>query len=94
MAEKQRTRKARDTEKENQSERQAARRRLEAAESEVAGLESRIAELTAELEQPDLYLTVEGGKRAASLGHELDRLKGQLDRAFEVWATAQGEVDR
>jgi ATP-binding cassette subfamily F protein 3 len=93
MAEKLRTRKSRDVEKENQSGRRAARRRLETAESEVARLESRIAELTAELEQPDLYKTPEGGKRAASLGQELDRLKRELDHAFEVWAAVQGEVE-
>jgi ATP-binding cassette subfamily F protein 3 len=94
MAEKQRTRKTRDSEKEDQSGRRAARRRLEAAESEVASIESRIAGLTAELEQPELYLTPEGGKRAAVMGQELDGLKRRLDRAFAAWESAQSEVDR
>ena len=94
MTEKQRTRKVRDTDKETQTSRRAARRRLEEAEAEVATIESRIATLSAELEQPELYTTVEGGKRAAILGKELDQLKRRLDRAFDVWASAQGEVER
>jgi ATP-binding cassette subfamily F protein 3 len=94
LAEKQRTRKVQAAEKEGHSERRSLRRKLEAAESRVAELESRIAELTAELERPDLYTTAEGGKRATVLGQELDAVKRQLDRAFEVWAVAQGELDR
>lgn len=94
LAEKQRTRKTRDSEKENLTERRAARRKLEAAEAQVAGLELKVAALTAELEKPELYTTAEGGKRAASLGQELDTLKRELDRAFEQWAVAQGEAER
>jgi ATP-binding cassette subfamily F protein 3 len=94
LAEKQRTRKAQSAEKENLTERRAARRKLEAAEAMVAELEVRIAGLTAELQQPDLYTTPEGGKLATALGQELDRFKAQLDKAFAAWELAQGDVDR
>jgi hypothetical protein len=94
LAEKQRTRKNRDSEKENLAEQRAARRKLEAAESRVAELEKKVTALTAELEKPELYTTPDGGKRAAALGQELDALKRQLDQAFEQWALAQGEAER
>jgi ATP-binding cassette subfamily F protein 3 len=94
LAEKQRTRKVRDSEKEALTGRRAARRKLEAAESRVAGLEQKVAALTAELEKPELYTTPDGGKRAAALGQELDALKRELDQAFEQWAVAQSEAER
>jgi hypothetical protein len=94
LAEKQRTRKVRDSEKEDLAVRRAARRKLEAAESRVAGLEQKVAALTAELEKPELYTTPDGGKRAATLGQQLDALKRELDQAFEQWAVAQGEAER
>ncbi len=93
LAEKQRTRRAQAAGKEQQAGRRASRRKLEEAEARVATLESAIAELTAELEQPDLYTTAEGGKRAAQMGQELDGLKTELDRAFESWAAAQDELE-
>ena len=94
LVEKQRTRKTRDSEKEDLNERRAVRRKLEAAESRVADLEQRVASLTAELEKPDLYTTPDGGKRAVAMGTELDRLKRELDQAFEQWAMVQSEAER
>ena len=94
LAEKQRTRKTRNSEQDNLAERRAARRRLEAAETRVSGLEQKVAALTAELEKPELYTTADGGRRAATLGQELDSLKRELDRAFEQWVVAQGEAER
>jgi ATP-binding cassette subfamily F protein 3 len=94
LAEKQRTRKSQAADQGDHADRRAARRRLEQSEARVAQLELQVGQLTAELERPDLYTTPEGGKRAASLGQDLDRLKRELDRAFEDWAAAQGEVDR
>jgi ATP-binding cassette subfamily F protein 3 len=94
LAEKRRTRKAKEPGEKVAAERRAARRRLEEAEAKVADLETTIAALTAELEQPELYTTAEGGRRARDLGRELDRLKLQLDQAFERWAVAQSEAER
>jgi ATP-binding cassette subfamily F protein 3 len=94
VQEKQRTRKALDVQKADQTTRRSARRRLEESEGLVAQLETQVEALTRELEDPVLYTTTEGGKRAATLGRELDELKRKLDGAFETWAAVQAEVDR
>jgi ATP-binding cassette, subfamily F, member 3 len=94
LQEKQRTRKARSEEKDELAARRSSRRRLEEAEAAVAQLESKVTAVSRELENPELYTSVEGGKRAAGLGRELDQLKRQLDQAFEAWASAQSELER
>ncbi|MFI5241852.1 MAG: hypothetical protein ACHQRL_02495, partial [Gemmatimonadales bacterium] len=58
------------------------------AESEVAKREARVAELTTMLADPELYTTGNGGKRATSLGAELEREKEKLERAFAAWEQA------
>ncbi len=86
--EKQKTqRKETATERERSSSRQA-RRALAEAESAVERLEAKVAELTATLEDPDLYLTPDGARRAKALGKDLDRAKAELDAALAKWAEA------
>ena len=86
--EKQKTqRKETATERERSSSRQA-RRALAEAESAVERLEARVAELTSTLEDPDLYVTPEGTRRATALGKDLDRAKTELDSALAKWAEA------
>ena len=75
------------TERDRSSSRQA-RRALAEAEAAVERLEARVAELTATLEDPDLYLTPEGTKRAGGLGKDLDRARAELDAALAKWAEA------
>ena len=88
MHEKQKTqRKETVTERERASSRQA-RRALAEAEARVERLEARVAELMATLEDPALYLTPEGTRRATGLGKELDRAKTELDSALTKWAEA------
>jgi ATP-binding cassette subfamily F protein 3 len=65
-----------------------ARRAVEDCEKEVGRLEGKIAELTRELEDPQLYTTREGTDRSIKAGKELDRLRRQLDKALEKWTTA------
>jgi ATP-binding cassette subfamily F protein 3 len=69
----------------------AARARLTALEKEIAGLESRQAELTAALEAPETYQ--EHGK-AQALNRELSGVVDQLQAATESWEKAGAEVAR
>ncbi len=61
------------------------RRRVEDSEKEVARLEKRIGELTALLEDPELYTTREGTDKSLIAGRELDETRRQLDIAIENW---------
>ena len=69
----------------------AARARLTALEKEIAGLESRQAELTAALEAPETYQ--EHGK-AQALNRELSGVVDQLQAATQSWEKAGAEVAR
>ena len=63
------------------------RQKVEDSEKEVAALESRVAELTALLEDPELYTTREGTERSLIAGKELDSLRRKLDTVIEAWTT-------
>jgi ATP-binding cassette subfamily F protein 3 len=63
-----------------------AQRDVEEQEAQIAALEGRIAELTRELEDPELYTRPGGVELANRLGAELERLKSELDAAFARWA--------
>ncbi|MEA2706671.1 MAG: hypothetical protein QOH22_1459, partial [Gemmatimonadaceae bacterium] len=47
-----------------------------------------VAELTALLEDPELYTTREGMERSRISGKELDVARRQLDAAIERWTSA------
>ncbi len=79
------TRRADDGRKREQTDRRRGQREIEAAEREVERLEARVAELTRALEDPELYTAPDGARRAAALGAELERAKGELDAALERW---------
>ncbi len=66
----------------------AARKALEEAESEVEGCEAEIAALSALLEDPELYNTPDGARRATEMGKQLDALRKKLDSALERWTDA------
>ena len=51
-------------------------------------LEARVAELRQVLEDPGLYTTADGSRRAGELGVELDAERARLDHAFAAWAAA------
>jgi ATP-binding cassette subfamily F protein 3 len=65
-----------------------AQRAVADAEADVAALEAQVAELTRLLEDPGLYTTGDGAKRAAALGVQLETVRKQLDRAIERWTIA------
>jgi ATP-binding cassette subfamily F protein 3 len=70
------------------------RRKVEDSEKEVAVLESRIAELTAILEDPELYTTREGTERSLLAGRELDAVRRKLDAAIETWTAATERAEK
>jgi ATP-binding cassette subfamily F protein 3 len=61
------------------------RRQVEDSEKEVARLEKKIVELTALLEDPELYTTREGTDKSLIAGKQLDETRRQLDIAIENW---------
>jgi ATP-binding cassette subfamily F protein 3 len=70
------------------------RRRVEAAEKEIAVLEAKIAQVTAHLEDPELYTTREGAQKSVVAGKELEDLKRQLDASFVNWTDATERVEQ
>jgi len=70
------------------SEARAARKQLEEAEARVGAMEARIASLTAELGNPELYTRANGPAEAKRLGAELEELKAELDRSLDQWSEA------
>jgi ATP-binding cassette, subfamily F, member 3 len=69
-------------------------RKVEDSENEVAVLESRIAELTVLLEDPELYTTREGTERSLHAGKELDVVRRKLDAAIKNWAAATERAEQ
>jgi ATP-binding cassette subfamily F protein 3 len=71
--------------KREQSSRRTGERALAAAETEVAACEARLAAITAQLEDPELYMGPDSAARAAELGRELEAARAALDRALAEW---------
>ena len=78
----------------NRSALRDLRRRVEAAEKEIASLEEKIARLTAFLEDPQLYTTREGAQKSVAAGKELEETKQQLDVAFANWTAATEQAEQ
>jgi ATP-binding cassette subfamily F protein 3 len=66
-----------------------AERRVERAEREAQRLEAEVAKLQAELDDPGLYASADGARKAGELSKRLDAARAQLDRALEEWAAAE-----
>ena len=69
--------------------RQEIQKRLTALENEIAELESREKELTAELEKPETYTT---GGRATQINRELMEVHERLAVANTEWESAGTEL--
>jgi len=70
-----------------------AQRELELEEARIAELEPRIAALTAQLDDPELYTRRGGLEDAKRLGAELEVAKRELDCALERWTVASEAVE-
>jgi ATP-binding cassette, subfamily F, member 3 len=71
-----------------ETDRRRAERAVAEAESEVGVWESRVEALRATLEDPHLYLTQDGARRATELGRELEGARRGLDQALARWESA------
>ena len=70
-----------------------AERRVSELESRIETTESRIAELTRELEDPELYTTPSGVTRAAALGEELEARRRELEQTLAEWSAASEALE-
>jgi ATP-binding cassette subfamily F protein 3 len=86
--EKQKTKRREDDKGKQRDRTRETRRKAEEAESRVADLELKVAQLTTQLGDPALYTTEEGKRNAVTAGVELDRLRKELDDAIETWTAA------
>jgi len=90
--EKRKTQRAQSTQTNGRKSRRDAHVMAEKAEQEVSILELRIARISDELSDPELYLTKDGISRSTKLGIDLERLKSELDKALNDWAKATEAV--
>ena len=74
--------------RDDRAARRTAQRELDRAEKDVAQLEARITQISAALEDPELYTTPAGVTRARTLGEELDHARVALDAAIVRWERA------
>jgi ATP-binding cassette, subfamily F, member 3 len=93
VRERKQTRRPDDDRRRVQSARRAAERAVADAEAGVGLHEGRVAELRAQLENPDLYLTPDGAAAAARIGAELDAARQALDLAFAEWEAATRRME-
>ncbi len=93
VEERKRTRRGDDRSRDDRAALRASKEALTAAETRVAAAEQTVAGLRDQMEDPALYATAEGGKRAARLGIELEEAKRELEAAFRGWETATAAVE-
>jgi ATP-binding cassette subfamily F protein 3 len=92
VQEKKKTQHASSRQDEQRRARREVQSRIAEAEESVARLETEIARISKDLADPELYLTRDGVSKSAELGVQLERLKRELDRALERWASATEEA--
>ena len=73
------------TDRDLRRKQERAQKALEDEEAAIARLEARVAEITAKLEDPELYTKTNGVGNAQTLGAELEKVKKDLDSALERW---------
>jgi ATP-binding cassette, subfamily F, member 3 len=93
VKERKQTRRPEDERQRKQTARRAAERAVADAEAAVGEWEARVAALRAELEDPHLYLTADGGRRAVELGRDMEIARGRLDAAFARWEAATRDAE-
>jgi ATP-binding cassette subfamily F protein 3 len=69
-------------------DRRRAERSVAEAEAEVTAWEERVELVRAALEDPHLYLTQDGARRASELGRDLEAARVGLEEAFARWESA------
>jgi ATP-binding cassette subfamily F protein 3 len=87
------TRRPEDDRQRKQAARRSAERTVAEAEAQVGTWEKAVDKIRTELEDPHLYLTSDGARRAAELGRELETARQRLDEAFARWEAATRVVE-
>jgi ATP-binding cassette subfamily F protein 3 len=92
QAEKEKAKRSSATQQDDQAAKRAQKRAAEDAEQAAARWETRVAELEAQLADPDLYDgSSEAAKKAAALDQDLAKARRSLDEALAAWAeTTEG----
>ncbi len=93
VEERKRTRRRDERAREEQATLREARTALAAAESRVADAEAKVSTIRRALEDPALYATSEGGRRALALGKELEEARTEFDGAYRAWELAAAELE-
>lgn len=93
VEERKRTRRGDDRAKDDRVAMRAARASLATSETRVANAEKQVTALREQMEDPALYATAEGGKRAAQLGRELETARREFEAAFSAWEAATASVE-
>jgi ATP-binding cassette subfamily F protein 3 len=93
VQERKRTRQDPQPQRDTKTAAKRARAAVEEVEARVAQLEQEVTKLTAELEDPALYTTAGGPKRAHALGAQLDKVRSTLDKALADWSTLTEAAD-
>jgi ATP-binding cassette subfamily F protein 3 len=93
VEERKKTRRGAERTRDDRAALRAARESLHAAEARVASAEHAVTALKNQMEDPGLYATAEGGKRAAQLGRELEAARQEFEAAFTAWEAATAEVE-
>jgi ATP-binding cassette subfamily F protein 3 len=93
VQEKKKTARRDESNRSDRNQVRTAQKRVEDLEREIQTLEARVAEVSQELGDPELYTRADGVEHASRLGIELDRLKAALERAIENWGTATEALD-
>ena len=94
VKERQATRRREGQADENRTALRESRRQVEAAEKEIGELEQQVAQLTAALEDPELYTTREGTQKSIVTGKKLEEAKRKLDAAFAKWTAATERAEQ
>ena len=93
VEERKRTRRGDDQHRDGRAALRAAREGLAAAEALVADAEKKVTAIRKEMEDPALYATPAGGKRAARLGADLEAARREFEAAFTAWEGATAGVE-
>jgi ATP-binding cassette, subfamily F, member 3 len=93
VKERKQTRRPDDERRQRQTARRRSEQALAEAERAVTEWETRVAGLRTKLEDPELYVTADGIRRAEALGRELETARARLDEAFARWESATREAE-
>ena len=88
VKERKQTRRAAPERDRRDADRRSAERAVTETEAEVTAWEERVEAARAALEDPELYLTSDGARRAGELGRELEEARRGLEQAFARWEAA------